>query len=130
MNSIKLLSAVLIGLSLTACKKDTDEPSDKTLPSINKVQPAFMHQAYDFGDTAYFQIEFSDNASLKETSLKLYLETGETILYLQQFPNAATDRIDTFVIMNDPRFGDLDFDIKAIDASDNVAMQSSHIHLR
>lgn len=115
---------------MVSCKKETNEPSDKELPTITKISPRYAHQAYNYGDTAYFIVDFKDNVSLKETSVKLYIQTGETILYIQNFPQSQTDRIDTFVIMNDLRFSDLNFDIKAIDASNNVALQSSHIHLR
>lgn len=131
MKLIKILFLALISASiLVSCEKDSDEPTDKELPTITKISPQYAHQAYDFGDTAYFTVEFKDNVSLKETSVRLYLETEETIMTVQRFPQSQTDRIDTFVIMNDPRFSDLNFDIKAIDASGNVALQSSHIHLR
>lgn len=131
MKFIKILFHALISTSiLVSCEKDSDEPTDKELPTITKISPQYAHQAYDFGDTAYFTVEFKDNVSLKETSVRLYLETEETIMTVQRFPQSQTDRIDTFVIMNDPRFSDLNFDIKAIDASGNVALQSSHIHLR
>lgn len=131
MKYIKFLFLTLsVTVFIVSCKKDTNEPSDKELPTITKISPQYAHQAYNYGDTAYFIVDFKDNVSLKETSVKLYLQTGETILYIQKFPQSQTDRIDTFVIMNDLRFSDLNFDIKAIDASGNVALQSSHIHLR
>lgn len=117
-------------LTLTACEDEKKEPSDKELPVITKIYPAITHQAYDFGDTAFFKINFSDNVKLKTVSLRLYLETDETMLMIEKSPNQAISSIDTFIIMNDPRFSDLDFDIKAIDNSDNVALLSSHIHLR
>ncbi len=123
------LSLLTIGV-FVSCGEETNEPSDKELPTITKISPQYAHQAYDFGDTAYFIVEFKDNVALKEASVRLYLETEETILNIQKFPDAASYRIDTFVIMNDLRFSDLNFDIKAIDASGNVALQSSHIHLR
>lgn len=119
-----------MSFSIISCEDDSKEPTDKELPTINKISPQYAHQAYDFGDTAYFILEFKDNVSLKETSLRLYLETEETILTVQHFPQSQADRIDTFVVMNDPRFSDLNFDIKAVDASGNVALQSSHIHMR
>jgi hypothetical protein len=121
---------IAVSVVLFSCGEDTVEPSDKELPIITKIYPAITHQAYDFGDTAFFKLTFSDNESLKDVSLKLYLETDEVMLFTQKFPNAKTSSIDTFIIMNDPRFSDLDFDIKAIDASGNVALMSSHIHLR
>jgi hypothetical protein len=131
MKYIKILFFLLLSSAIfVSCEKENDEPSDKELPTITKISPQYAHQAYDFGDTAYFIVEFKDNVSLKEASVRLYLETEETILNIQKFPDAANYRIDTFVIMNDPRFSDLNFDIKAIDASGNVALQSSHIHLR
>lgn len=131
MNLIKIFFlGVLFSSIFVSCEKESDEPTDKELPTITKISPQYAHQAYDFGDTAFFTLEFNDNVSLKETSLRLYLETEETIMNIQRFPQSQTDRIDTFVIMNDPRFSDLNFDIKAIDASGNVALQSSHIHLR
>lgn len=123
------LSLLTIGV-FVSCGEETNEPSDKELPTITKISPQYAHQAYDYGDTAYFIVEFKDNVALKEASVRLYLETEETILNIQKFPDAASYRIDTFVIMNDLRFSDLNFDIKAIDASGNVALQSSHIHLR
>ncbi len=123
------LSLLTIGV-FVSCGEETNEPSDKELPTITKISPQYAHQAYDFGDTAYFIVEFKDNVALKEASVRSYLETEETILNIQKFPDAASYRIDTFVIMNDLRFSDLNFDIKAIDASGNVALQSSHIHLR
>lgn len=126
--SILLLSSMFV--LFYSCKDNTAEPSDKELPIITKISPAITHQAYNFGDTAFFKITFSDNELLKEVSLRLYLETEETMLFTQKFPNAKTSSIDTFIVMNDLRFSDLDFDIKAIDASGNVALQSSHIHLR
>jgi len=113
-----------------SCGDDTTEPSDKTLPVITKVYPAITHQAYDFGDTAFFKINFSDNEQLAEVSLRLYLITDETMLFTQKFPKTTSSSIDTFIVMNDPRFSDLDFQIKAVDASGNVALQSSHIHLK
>jgi hypothetical protein len=58
------------------------------------------------------------------------LETGEEILLISKSPAADSASIDTFVIMNDLRFSDLDFTIKAVDVAGNVALQSSHIHLR
>lgn len=117
-------------LTLTACEDEKKEPSDKELPIITKIYPAITHQAYNLGDTAFFKINFSDNVKLKTVSLRLYLETDETMLLIEKSPNQANSSIDTFIVMNDPRFSDLDFDIKAIDNSDNVALLSSHIHLK
>lgn len=130
----KLQLGLILLLSVTsffyACGDDPAEPSDKTIPSIAKVYPAIAHQAYDFGDTAFFKINFSDNEELAEVSLRLYLITDETMLFTQKFPKSTSSSIDTFIVMDDPRFSDLDFQIKAIDASGNVALQSSHIHLK
>ena len=127
---LSAFTLIIVSIVLFSCGDDTVEPSDKELPVITKMLPAITHQAYNFGDTAFFKLTFSDNESLKDVSLKLYLPTDEIMLFTQKFPNAKTSSIDTFIIMNDPRFSDLDFDIKAIDASGNVALMSSHIHLR
>lgn len=127
---LSAFTLIIVSVVLFSCGDDTVEPSDKELPVITKMQPAITHQAYNFGDTAFFKLTFSDNESLKDVSLKLYLATDEIMLFTQKFPNAKTSSIDTFIIMNDPRFSDLDFDIKATDASGNVALMSSHIHLR
>lgn len=132
MNSLRIsiLLGLFISISIISCEDDPIEPSDKELPSITKIYPAIAHQAYSFGDTAFFKINFSDNESLAEVSLRLYLVTDGTMLSIIRNPNAKTSTIDTFIVMNDPRFADLDFDIKAKDASGNVALMSSHIHLK
>ncbi len=127
---ISLLLITLIAVFISACKDDPIEPQDKELPVITKIYPSITHQAYDFGDTAFFSIKFKDNQQLASVSLRLYLETEEEILFTAKSPAADSARIDTFVIMNDLRFSDLDFTIKAVDAAGNVALQSSHIHLR
>lgn len=131
MNTFRILFIVtIISSIIIACGDNTPEPSDKVLPVIVKVNPYITHQSYNFGDTAFFNIKFSDNDKLKEVSLRLYLATDETMLFTNKYPNSDSSSIDTFIVMNDPRFSDLDFQIKAIDASGNVALQSSHIHLR
>ncbi len=127
---ISLLFFAFLSIILIACGEETTEPSDKELPVITKIYPSITHQAYNFGDTAFFKLNFSDNNSLATVSLRLYLETGEEILFTSKSPAAPTASIDTFVVMNDLRFGDLDFTIKAVDAAGNVALQNSHIHLR
>lgn len=120
----------LFSIIFFACGEDTPEPTDKELPVIIKIYPSITHQAYNFGDTAFFKLNFSDNNSLATVSLRLYLETGEEILFTSKNPAAPTASIDTFVVMNDLRFSDLDFTIKAVDLAGNVALQNSHIHLR
>lgn len=120
----------LFSIIFFACGEDTPEPTDKELPVITKIYPSVIHQAYNFGDTAFFKLNFSDNNSLATVSLRLYLETGEEILFTSKNPAAPTTSIDTFVVMNDLRFSDLDFTIKAVDLAGNVALQNSHIHLR
>ena len=132
-NKMKFISYTLfISLLIlsAACKDENEGPADKTLPTITKLSPQYAHQAYDFNDTAFFRIDFSDNESLKETSLRLYLASDSTLLFMQQFPNAKSSSIDTFIIMNDSLFTEVKFKISATDASGNVALQSSHIHLR
>jgi hypothetical protein len=131
MKYFKLPLFLLLSIStvLIACDEGPVEPKDKELPVITKVLPAILHQAYDFGDTAFFRINISDNHQLADISLRLNLATDETVLFTQQFPNASEASIDTFIVMNDIRFSDLDFTIRAVDASGNVALQSSHIHL-
>lgn len=132
MNKLRLL--ILISSTaffLNACRGgDPVEPKDKELPVITKILPAIMHQAYDFGDTAFFKITITDNHQIADASLRLYLGTDETLLFTQQFPDSSQASIDTFIVMNDPRFSDVDFTIRAVDASGNVALQSSHIHLK
>ncbi len=127
---ISLLLFSILSIVVIACKDENTEPSDKELPVITKIYPSITHQAYNFGDTAFFKINFSDNNRLSTVSLRLYLETEEEILFTSKSPDAATASIDTFVVMNDLRFSDLDFTIKAVDAAGNVALQNSHIHLR
>jgi hypothetical protein len=127
---ISILFGLFISILIISCEDEPVEPSDKELPSITKVSPSVEHQAYEFGDTAFFRINFSDNESLAEVSLRLYLITDETMLSVIKNPNSKTSIIDTFIIMNDPRFTDLDFDIKAKDAAGNVSLLSSHIHLK
>ena len=118
-----------ISTVLIACDDTPVEPNDNELPVITKILPAIIHQEYNFGDTAFFKINFSDNHQLADISLRLNLATDETVLFTQQFPDSSHASIDTFIIMNDNRFSDLDFTIRAVDASGNVALQSSHIHL-
>ena len=118
-----------ISTVLIACDDTPVETKDKELPVITKILPAIIHQVYNFGDTAFFKINFSDNHQLADISLRLNLATDETVLFTQQFPDSSHASIDTFIIMNDNRFSDLDFTIRAVDASGNVALQSSHIHL-
>lgn len=132
MKNFKLPVFLLLSFSslLNACDEGPLEPKDKELPVITKVLPAILHQAYDFGDTAFFKINITDNHQLADVSLRLNLATDETILFTQQFPYSTEASIDTFVVMNDIRFSDLDFTIRAVDASGNVALQSSHIHLK
>lgn len=130
MKNIQYILAAILFLAFASCEEEDKGPSDKTLPVIQKIAPQYAHQAYDFGDTAYFKINFSDNVQLKTVSLKLYLETDSVVLFHQFSPEASTASIDTFILMNDPLFSELNFDITAIDASGNVAKQSSHIHLR
>ncbi len=131
MKYIKYSSFLLLCLSTLAmsCDNGPAEPKDKELPVITKILPAIIHQEYSFGDTAFFKIDFSDNHQLADVSLRLNLATDETVLFTQQFPDSSHASIDTFIIMNDIRFSDLDFTIRAVDASGNVALQSSHIHL-
>jgi hypothetical protein len=131
MKYFKLPLFLLLSIStvLIACDEGPVEPKDKELPVITKILPAIIHQEYSFGDTAFFKINFSDNHQLAEVSLRLNLATDETILFTQQLPNSSQASIDTFVVMNDIRFSDLVFTIRAVDASGNVALQSSHIHL-
>ena len=130
MKFINYIVFISLFILVASCKDDNEGPADKTLPSITKISPQYAHQAYDFNDTAFFKIDFSDNESLKETSLRLYLASDSTLLFMQQFPNAKSSSIDTFIIMNDSLFTEVKFKITAIDASGNVALQSSHIHLR
>lgn len=127
---ISLLLITATAIFFSACKDEPIEPQDKEIPVITKIYPSFTHQSYDFGDTAFFKIKFKDNQQLANVSLRLYLETGEEILLISKSPAADSASIDTFVIMNDLRFSDLDFTIKAVDVAGNVALQSSHIHLR
>lgn len=127
---ISLLLFSTLSVVIFACKEKNAEPSDKELPVITKIYPSVTHQAYNFGDTAYFKINFSDNNRLAAVSLRLYLETDEEILFTSKSPESNTASIDTFVVMNDLRFSDLDFTIKAVDLAGNVALQNSHIHLR
>jgi hypothetical protein len=131
MKYFKLSAFLLLSIStvLIACDDTPVEPKDKELPVITKILPAIIHQVYNFGDTAFFKINFSDNHQLADISLRLNLATDETVLFTQQFPDSSHASIDTFIIMNDTRFSDLDFTIRAVDASGNVALQSSHIHL-
>jgi hypothetical protein len=131
MKYFKLSAFLLLSIStvLIACDDTPVEPKDKELPVITKILPAIIHQVYNFGDTAFFKINFSDNHQLADISLRLNLATDETVLFTQQFPDSSHASIDTFIIMNDNRFSDLDFTIRAVDASGNVALQSSHIHL-
>ncbi len=131
MKYFKLSAFLLLSIStvLIACDDTPVEPKDKELPVITKILPAIIHQEYNFGDTAFFKINFSDNHQLADISLRLNLATDETVLFTQQFPDSSHASIDTFIIMNDNRFSDLDFTIRAVDASGNVALQSSHIHL-
>jgi hypothetical protein len=129
-------SLILIGVSLvfsvfmSACEDEPIEPQDKELPKITKIYPSITHQAYNFGDTAFFKIKFSDNHLLISASLRLYLNTDEQIMLITKTPTSDTASIDTFVVMNDLRFSDLNFELKAVDMAGNVALQSSHIHLR
>lgn len=131
MKYFKLPLFLLLSIStvLIACDEGPVEPKDKELPVITKILPAIIHQEYNFGDTAFFKINISDNHQLADVSLRLNLATDETVLFTQQFPDSSHASIDTFIIMNDTRFSDLDFTIRAVDASGNVALQSSHIHL-
>lgn len=128
--NISPLFIALIAVFIISCEEESNEPQDKELPVITKIYPSITHQAYDFGDTAYFKLQFSDNNKLSTVSLRLYLETDEEIMFVSKSPDGNTASIDTFVIMNDLRFSDLDFSIKAVDAAGNVALQNSHIHLR
>lgn len=131
MNKLRLLFLLSsITFVLNACDDGPPEPKDTELPVITKVLPAIMHQAYDFGDTAFFKINITDNHQIADASLRLYLVTDETLLFTQKFPDSNQTSIDTFIVMNDPRFSDVDFIIRAVDASGNVALQSSHIHLK
>lgn len=132
MNNIKILALLLLSISglFIACDDPPPEPKDKELPVITKILPAIMHQAYDFGDTAFFKINITDNHQIAEASLRLYLITDETLLFTLQTPDSNQASIDTFIVMNDPRFSDVNFTIRAVDASGNVALQSSHIHLK
>lgn len=125
-----LLLGSLLWLLVSACEDKPVEPMDKELPVITKLYPQITHQAYDFGDTAFFRIKFKDNHRLEYVSLRLYLKTDESILSIRKDPASDTASIDTFVIMNDLRFSDLNFELKAQDIAGNVALQSSHIHLR
>lgn len=127
---ISPLFIALMAIFIISCEEETNEPQDKELPVITKINPSITHQSYDFGDTAFFKINFSDNNKLATVSLRLYLETDEEIMFISKSPEGTTATIDTFVIMNDLRFSDLDFSIKAVDAAGNVALQNSHIHLR
>jgi|GEM_PF-3252857 len=131
MNKLRLLILLSsIAFALNACDDAPPEPKDTELPVITKILPAILHQAYDFGDTAFFKINITDNHQIAEASLRLYLGTDETLLFIQQTPDSNQASIDTFIVMNDPRFSDVDFTIRAVDASGNVALQSSHIHLK
>lgn len=131
-----MMKNIIIGTSIgllalvVGCEEKDSGPADKVLPTINKISPAYAHQSYDFGDTAFFTLEFSDNDKLKEVSLRIYVEPDSVVMFTQKFPNASTANIDTFVIMNDPLFSELNFDISATDPSGNLSRQSSHIHLR
>ena len=46
---------------MASCEKETNEPSDKELPTITKISPQYSHQAYNYGDTAFFIVDFKNN---------------------------------------------------------------------
>jgi hypothetical protein len=96
---------------------------------ITKIAP-FNHQVYDFNDTAFFKITFSDNSLITSTSLRLYLATGKDLLNMSFKPNNKIAAIDTFLIMNDSAYTFVNFDIVAEDDAGNSSSKSSHIHIR
>lgn len=96
---------------------------------ITKISP-FNHQVYDFNDTAFFKINFSDNSLITSTSLRLYLATGKDLLNMSFKPNNKMASIDTFLIMNDSAYTFVNFDIVAEDDAGNSSSKSSHIHIR
>lgn len=125
---MKYLAFIVLGLGvlLNSCKEEN--PSDPSVV-ITKISPS-NHQVYNWNDTAFFQISFSDNNQIKATSLRLYLATGKDLLNFSSKPNSKTAVIDTFIIMNDSSYTFVNFDILAEDDAGNTSSKSSHIHLK
>lgn len=125
---MKYLAFIVLGLGvlLNSCKEEN--PSDPSVV-ITKISP-FNHQVYNWNDTAFFQISFSDNSQIKSTSLRLYLATGKDLLNYSAKPNSKIAVIDTFIIMNDSSYTFVNFDILAEDDAGNTSSKSSHIHLK
>ncbi len=124
-----LLIPFSILLIQASCKDDPQPTPTDPAPIIERINPR-NHQVYNFNDTAFFNLNFSDNKKLTDTKLKIYLATGETLIDLSFQPNANAFQIDTFIIMNDSAYSYVNFDISAKDEDANITSQSSHIHLR
>ena len=119
---------LIVGCSLLLFSCEETNNSDPAV-MITKISPS-NHQVYDFNDTAFFKINFSDNSLITSTSLRLYLATGKDLLTMSFKPNNKMASIDTFLIMNDSAFTFVNFDIVAEDDDGNVSSKSSHIHIR
>ena len=125
---MKYLAFIVLGLGvlLNSCKEEN--PSDPSVV-ITKISPN-NHQVYNWNDTAFFNITFSDNSQIKSTSLRIYLATGKNLLQISDKPNSKTAVIDTFIIMNDSSYTFVNFDIIVEDDTGNTSSKSSHIHIR
>ena len=124
---MKYLFFLIVGCSLLlfSCKEaNNNDPA----VMITKISPS-NHQVYEFNDTAFFKINFSDNGLITSTSLRLYLATGKDLLNMSFKPNNKMASIDTFFIMNDSAYAFVNFDIIAEDDAENISSKSSHIHL-
>jgi hypothetical protein len=125
---MKYLFFLIVGCSLLLFSCEEANNNDPAVV-ITKISP-FNHQVYDFNDTAFFKITFSDNSLITSTSLRLYLATGKDLLNMSFKPNNKIASIDTFLIMNDSAYTFVNFDIVAEDDAGNSSSKSSHIHIR
>ena len=96
---MKYLFFLIVGCSLLLFSCGETNNNDPAVV-ITKISP-YNHQVYDFNDTAFFKINFSDNSLITSTSLRLYLATGKDLLNMSFKPNNKMASIDTFLIMND-----------------------------
>ena len=125
---MKYLFFLIVGCSLLLFGCEEANNNDPAVV-ITKISP-FNHQVFDFNDTAFFKINFSDNSLITSTSLRLYLATGKDLLNMSFKPNNKIAAIDTFLIMNDSAYTFVNFDIVAEDDTGNSSSKSSHIHIR
>ncbi len=116
-----------IGIMLAACENEKDE-SDKASPTIT-MMPA-NHQTYDLGDTAFFHIEITDNDQLKEVHFLLESIENAEYINIHEFPGTKAYSIDTFFVMDNPDFQQVNFSVKASDPAGNSSEKSGHIHIR